>query len=303
MSKVTHLGRFLRSLRIERGYTNVTQYLRKYKLPISDVYYRDLEAGRKMVGLENAGALCSALQADLQTYYFYLLKDLLPEQVIQLLVRPVVDDTFESIDEKLAEQNRTHEVYRTVLMQHYSRQVLSLNEEAIAFFKQNFELLPILYFIYSLNGTNEREIGDVAKRNSVSMPASQIISQFERLGLVAIVSAENGSGPRKIRRLKPAITFSDDELLNKCILWETQKSLSQPRNKVTFEGEGAFVYQGLSMIAKDSHKHISRRIMDLITEIRAADIDLLSTEAEPFHYSIIVSTRPEYGMPGKDDNK
>lgn len=67
---------------MSRGYTNVNEYLRKYQLPISYVYYRDIEIGKRKIGLESAKMLCEALKVDYRVFYSHLLKDLLPEQVM-----------------------------------------------------------------------------------------------------------------------------------------------------------------------------------------------------------------------------
>ena len=84
---------------MSRGYNNVNEYLRKYQLPISYVYYRDIEIGKRKIGLESARVLCEALQVDYRVFYSHLLKDLLPPDVMDYFVHliPQSDcNTFES---------------------------------------------------------------------------------------------------------------------------------------------------------------------------------------------------------------
>ncbi len=94
----TNLGNFLRETRLSRGYTNVNEYLRKYQLPISYVYYRDIEIGKRKIGLESAKVLCAALHVDYRVFYTHLLKDLLPKDVM---------DSFVHL---IPQNNGTHEV-------------------------------------------------------------------------------------------------------------------------------------------------------------------------------------------------
>lgn len=88
----THLGNYLRETRLSRGYTNVNEYLRKYQLPISYVYYRDIEIGKRKIGLESAKVLCEALQVDYRIFYSHLLKDMLPPDVMDTFVHLIPQD-------------------------------------------------------------------------------------------------------------------------------------------------------------------------------------------------------------------
>src|ERR1041384_3785255 len=94
--KGKQLGKFLYSLRIQRGFASISDYLRVYDLPISDVYYRDLESGTKSISVETADRLCSALRADRRIFFFHLLNDLMPSDVVSTLIRPIADETFSS---------------------------------------------------------------------------------------------------------------------------------------------------------------------------------------------------------------
>ncbi|MBX9769794.1 MAG: hypothetical protein K2X29_00395 [Candidatus Obscuribacterales bacterium] len=85
----THLGNYLRETRLSRGYTNVNEYLRKYQLPISYVYYRDIEIGKRKIGLESARVLCEALHVDYRVFYSHLLKDLLPAEVMDSFIHQI----------------------------------------------------------------------------------------------------------------------------------------------------------------------------------------------------------------------
>ncbi len=81
---------------MSRGYTNVNEYLRKYQLPISYVYYRDIEIGKRKIGLESAKVLCEALHVDYRVFYTHLLKDLLPAEVIDNFVHLIPQDGISS---------------------------------------------------------------------------------------------------------------------------------------------------------------------------------------------------------------
>ncbi|MBX9722625.1 MAG: helix-turn-helix transcriptional regulator [Candidatus Obscuribacterales bacterium] len=88
MSQEYSFGKYLKTLRKTRGYASVNDYLSAYCLPISEAYYRDLEAGRNKASLDMAGALCRALKAEPKEFYLYLLHEVLPEDIASLIVRP-----------------------------------------------------------------------------------------------------------------------------------------------------------------------------------------------------------------------
>lgn len=75
-----YLGQFLKALREQRGFENTHEYVKHYKLPVSYVYYTEIESGKKYLGLERAKQLCEALEADLFLFYSQLLKDILPAE-------------------------------------------------------------------------------------------------------------------------------------------------------------------------------------------------------------------------------
>lgn len=76
-----YLGEFLQALREQRGFANIREYVRHYKLRVGYVYYTEIEAGKKYLALETAKQLCESLDADFLLFYSNLLKDILPNEV------------------------------------------------------------------------------------------------------------------------------------------------------------------------------------------------------------------------------
>lgn len=85
MKQISHLGKFLLDLRLSRGHQNIKAYVQEFAIPISSTYYRDLELGKKQVSTETAKVLCDALQANETEFYRCLLKDIIPEQALNVL--------------------------------------------------------------------------------------------------------------------------------------------------------------------------------------------------------------------------
>ena len=85
----TGLGNYLRLLRLERGFDNVSDYIRTYTPPISSSYYRDLENGRRLLSLDSAIQVCQSLEADTHAFFYNLLRDLLPSEAREIIVSPL----------------------------------------------------------------------------------------------------------------------------------------------------------------------------------------------------------------------
>jgi hypothetical protein len=93
----TDLGNYLRLLRLERGFDNVSDYIRAYAPPISSSYYRDIENGRRLLSLDSATQVCRSLEADTHTFFYNLLCDALPVEAREFIISPSVQAVNESI--------------------------------------------------------------------------------------------------------------------------------------------------------------------------------------------------------------
>lgn len=269
-------GEFLSALRKSRGYSNVSEYLRRYSLNISGVHYRQLESGERNISIESAKQLCSTLNADPKTFYFNLLRDWLPAEIMQYLV-PLSDN---DPDVLLA--------YRNAILQSAS-QVLYPDDQCCDFLMKHFEFMPIVWFIYSQPIVTLSEIGKLAQRCNISMPANALIDEFVRLGLVELVSDSSDC----FRRFKPVVSFSHHPL-GKTILAYEAKQFED--NICRQEGlcSDSVVACSLIAITPEARQTMFRRIQEFERDVRnAAEDDYLSSEevSEAVFYSVLFAPR------------
>jgi len=277
----THLGNFLRSVRLSRGYTNVNEYLRNYKLPITYVYYREIEIGKRKLGLETAKGLYEALDVDAKAFYYHLLKDILPVEVTEHFKYVLPVSQRLSGEELAQEKEHISEAYRDSFLDTLRLNFTMMDDQATDYFKERLDLLPLIWSIYGRTESSEAEITQIAKENGIKTPTQTILKDFKRLGLVKI------SG-KKITRLHPTVTWRDRDLHVKCIVNELEKTTeigkSDPENNPTFK-------QGVAMLTDDARKRVLSRLTDLLAELRTSDDESIDGKSELYYFSIILGSR------------
>lgn len=181
--KETNLGRYLYSLRIARGFANISDYLRKYELRISDVYYRGVESGTKIISLDTADELCNDLEADRREFYVYLLRDLLPPDIVEKLIPPVVDETFSSLEEHQALLERDKTIYREAFAKFMLSETYVLSEEAVRMLLERIDLMPVLHFLYAIEFVTPEQLASILEQNSIPESPKQVAQMFVTTGM------------------------------------------------------------------------------------------------------------------------
>ncbi len=283
----THLGNYLRSVRLNRGYTNVNEYLRSYKLPITYVYYREIEIGKRKPGLETARSLCEALDVDIKAFYYHLLKDILPAEVTEHFKHMLPARQRMSGEELAQEKESIDQAYRSSFLDALRLNFTMLEKEAARYLKENLDLMPLLWFVHSEPETTESDLEAVAKANGIAKPIKKILDDFKRLGLIEMVDSNKGT--KLIRRLSSTIVWRDRQLHSAYLLNETEKTLEQ-QNNAESQDDPTIKY-GMAMLTDEQRQRVMCRISDLLAELRANNEDAPAANSELYYFSVLLASR------------
>lgn len=281
----THLGNYLRQVRLNRGYTNVNEYLRCYKLPITYVYYREIEIGKRKLGLETARSLCEALEVDNKAFYYHLLKDILPADVTQHFKHLLPSRQRMSDEELTLEKESTDQAYRNSFLNALRLNFTLLEKEAARYFKDNLDLMPLLWCVHSEPEVTEADLEAVATANEINKPIRKIIDDFKRIGVIDVVQA---NGKTIIRRLFSTIAWRDKELNSSYLLQEMEKTIDQKQN--SDNDDEPTVRYGVAMLTDDQRDKVLTRISDILAELKSGDSND-DAASELYYFSILLASR------------
>lgn len=282
-ASTTALGNFLFQLRRSRGYSSVNEYLRKYYLPISHVHYRHLEAGSRKISIESAKVLCDGLQACPKEFYYHFLKDWLPSELMDCFVS-LSGGQHDFDDAKVAKRKSA-----TPMKDKY---VHFPDEECCDYLYEHFDLMPIVWFIYTVPKTNLDEIALIAKRNNISVSIEQVLDDFERYGLI-----RRESVGAFVQRIKPGISFRHHKLGSKIVQHEADLSLALYVDRKNPKLKEMMITSGLVALSPRSRQILYRRIHDIARNVKEAsreNVEFSNEQVEPMFYSIVFAPRPQY---------
>lgn len=274
-------------MRLSRGFSNINEYLRRYPLAMSNVHYRHLESGNRKISIDSAKELCEALQADARAFYCNLLRDYLPEEFMDFFV------TLSSLESPHTDKERKllKQQYQAAVMRSLDSQVFFPSNEACEYLAEHFELMPIIWFVYSVAKANLADIEKIIQKNKIAVSAQSVVDQLSRISLLKT------EGEGTIVRMKPSICFSHHELGLKILKHETDRSLAQyvqPRNP---QLKDSVLILSVMSASAESRKIIFRRIQDLMRKLReSADVSFYAneSESEPVFYSIVFARCEQY---------
>ncbi len=281
MKTPTNLGSYLRKLRLARGFDSVSDYLRRYPMPITDTYYRDLENGRKTVSIETSEQICTALEADLHSFYYYYLKDFLPDSITNTLSPP--SKTLSELADKQPD---------SWFYLYLPNQFHILNERTNDFFSERLDLFSALIFIAcnSPAGVTDKQLAYFLTSSSIETPVEEVISIFDGLKLIAI----SKTTPRRITSSRVLLPKDLNKgLRNRWLLSETEKSLSKVQNTGSKQ-DVTLLRFGIRNIPKEKHKVVLTRVAALMNEIRLSNTGL-NEQSQAYSSQIIISSRSEAG--------
>lgn len=293
----TRLAKFLYSLRIRRGYDRTSDYLRDFNIPISNVYYRDLEAGKKILTVDTAHQLCRALKADEASFFGHYLRDLLPDEISDTVLLPLVDDTFSDIVERQALLERDKEIYREALAQKMAVEATILSDTAVELFIDREELLPVLHFVYAMSQVTKAQLESVLKRNDIDDDVHDVIAMLENLNLVTVEQDINQSDNWIARRITSSSrvpnTERGAELKRVFTFREVRKTLEQQRFSPDWQDGESFCETSIREFSPAKLDQIRGRVMDLLAE-GASSGSSSAEQNPPYFVGVFVGLRSEY---------
>lgn len=291
----TKLGLFLCSVRQSRGYSNINEYLRNYSLPISDVYYREIESGKRQVAMETASQLCEALQIDYADFYYYLLKDILPQEVesaFTTAMPPQPDLDQAALDIK---KQKVQQAYQKNFVDRLKQRVGYMNAETEAYFHQHPQFMPFLTSIYCQAKTSEKELTQLLEKDCHNISIKQVLSDFQHLGLIKLAN-DPLTGSTVIERSYNYIIIRDQKLLAQRLLQETQLSISKRTGNSDRQKSDDLIVHGIVGLTEAEYQAVLTQLADLISEFRAAHGQ--GADLDPYLLTLLITPQTSYRLPG-----
>jgi hypothetical protein len=290
-SNATKLGQFLRSVRLARAYSNINEYMRRYVLPISDVYYREIESGKRKISIDSAKELCEALQIDYADFYYHLLQDILPQEVqgdfISCLPKPIpLDDSAKEL-----KKQQVKLAYQKNFVDRLEKRIGYMNEESESYFHQHPQYVKFLTSIYCKPKTSEAELRRILEHDSEQTGLEQVLEDFERLGLIKLSPAV---GDRIIERAYNYIIIRDQKLLALRLLYETKVSIDNSCADVPHRKQAELLIHGIVGLNKNQYQEILTQLADLISQFRAAHEQ--GTEVDPYLLALLITPQLDYRL-------
>lgn len=293
-----YLAEYLKSERIKRGNLSTPKYLEKYpEVPISKGYYNELESGRQMIKFDNAEALCQGLKLNREEFYYYLLKDVLPEDVFNTLIRTVPQSTL--VEEPTAMVDQLKDEISD-LLKAYEKETektfYTSGEDTLDYLDRApvEETFPLLNFVYSKDECTMQELIEVGQKFGISEArVCEILDDFGTYHIARqIPRTDKITRYRKTLYLPP--TEKGDRVKKKYLKYEFDRVTSSPDRAVTI-GAGKNFINAKFICIKDEHLVlIYKLITKLMATLDAKDTILTERDIHPYFFSIIFSSREEY---------
>lgn len=286
------LAKFLLTERIRRG-KEIKNYVEG--LSISESYYRDLEAGRKLARVDTVVELCEKLDLDTGECMYNLLKDLLKPAVFDNLIKPSAKITYSSPGERMKElaakaEKMQHSFAKTLL-----ERPIQPDKEQVEYLNKYFELLPLIHFIYMRSSCSFDELKEIIERNNIKRGLKKVLNEFRDFGL-----AEIDDKLEIVRRYTPEFQLPPTRegriLKDKFFMAECETSTKKSRDKIIGKGN-SYIYSAINCIDLNKHEgDIEGCVSSLIASFDAAEDILESKNSVPFFLSVIISSREEYDI-------
>lgn len=300
-------GAFLSQLRIERGHLKISTFLAEVNLPFSANYYRDVESGRKHLSNDAAVELHDCLGIDPASkssfdYYWHYFRDLLPVQVHEMLFGKGVEVT--DLPARLELREHDSRILRRALsLSRYEREFI-VTREIIAAFNEQFELLPLMTYLYMVDSASVAEVRLVCQQ--LGLAYDQRTEAF-----LALVAKERSTPQAPFVRHAPTLrmprTAEALALKDRFLRAEIDRSLSKPEQSEYFDVSGSFKYSSMVTLRDAEIEQIQDRLVELFSLIEVHNKfagQLEDPGAQPYFFGLVVSGRPEYdGRAGRPKNK
>lgn len=291
------LGSFLTQLRVERGHLKVSTFLEGIDIPFSANYYRDIEAGRKYLSIDSAVELHNSLGIEPSSkssfdYFWHYFKDLLPSDMHEMLFGKGIETR--DLSSRLELRDHDSKILRRALsLSRYEREFI-ISDEIIRGFKNNFDLWPLMTYLYMVDTASVAEIKQVCHQLDIAFD-SRVVE------FLSLVAKERNHEEAPFIRLAPTLrmprTPESINLKDKFMCYETEKSLSKPEKSEYFDIDGTFKFSAMVTLKSPEIEQIQDRLVDLFSAIEVhtkSGRQLEDENAHPYFLELIISGRPEY---------
>lgn len=299
-------GAFLMQLRIDAGHLKISTFLEEVNIPFSANYYRDVEAGRKYLSIDAAVELHDHLDIDASSkvsfdYYWHYFRDLLPANVHEMLFGKGVEVT--DLSSRLELREHDSKILRRALsLSRYEREFI-ITEEVVKAFEDNFELLPLMTYLYMVDSASVAEMQLVCQQ--LGLAYDERTEAFLNL-----VSKERSTTDDPFVRHAPTLrmprTADALRLKDLFLRHEVERSLTKPEKSEYFDVSGSFKYSSMVTLKDAEIEQIQDRLVDLFSLIEVhnkSGTQLEDKDAQPYFFGMIVSGRPEYDGRGARTGK
>ena len=290
-------GAFLTQLRIQRGHLKISTFLDEVSIPFSANYYRDVEAGRKHLSIDTAVELHDHLGIETDSkasfdYFWHYFRDLVPGHLHEMLFGKGIE--VKDLASRLEVREYDSKILRRALsLSRYEREFI-ITEDIIEAFRDNFELLPLMTYLYMVDSASVAEIRLVCQQ--IGLDYDQHTEAF--LNLIA----KERSGPEApFVRHAPTLRMPRSEqalkLKDQFLRYEIERSLPKPEKSEYFDVAGSFKYSSKVTLKDAEIEQIQDRLVDLFSVIEVhnkSGSQLEDAGAHPYFFGLVVSGRPEY---------
>lgn len=278
----------MRNLREQRGYESIQEYARAYHLPVSYVYYTEIESGKKKIALETSKELCEALDVDFISFFYHLLKDILPADIQDDFLSLVPLHKVTDPEDLTNKATKIKQAYQKNQLSRLNSAISPMSDAADIFLANHLDLHALVASIYCVSCTSEPELEKVAKQIGITMPIGEIISKFKELGIIEV---QEGN-PRLIKRLYDIIVTKDQRALAGVVKYETDQAIEEMEQNWTGSADEATCFYGVLGLSKEKQEEFRAQLADLDAEFDS--YDLQGSDREPQLMTAIVSPARQY---------
>ena len=291
----TNMGKFLYTERITRGFENINDYLINYKVKISESYYRDIETGRKIARIETLNELCKSFAFEPKILFFYYLKDILPSDIFEVLIKPVQQKIFDSFSTEINKLKEDVETIRIAYLKRLLAEPYKADNTIVNYLLGNFEVLPIIHFIYMRKDCTYKDIRKIMDINGIKKDFDTLLNEFINY---EIIHADKSK--QLITRHKPTFllpkTKDGVKLKDKFLIHEILES-TQNKNRNNIIGQkNSYISSGINCININHIEKIVNEVACLLATFDSLSDTLDSENTIPFFYSIVISSREKYDI-------
>lgn len=283
----TSFGRYLRTMRLSRGFDNINDYARHYQLPITAGYYRDIENGRRILNISSAEQICLALKADLHEFIYHFLEGMVPEPVFKQLKAP-----NSSLNKSSGKKNAGFVKDKQTAF--LASQIAFLDDEIAKVLETDIKLLDLLSFIYlnSPQGITRDQLEKFIIGRYAQLSSDEIVALFTHHGLVQTLN--DSSGKIRIIATKQSINWTSHRKVSR--LWKLHRLKTAIERKYSTNkllSNSTSVKYGIAQIRKSQVSKMIQKLAAYEQTVLNAPTNI-SKENQTHFLSLAIIFRPEY---------